>query len=534
MGIRTRVKVPIGERPEYQSALQVKVTISNWCCRLTLTSMRLNQIPYGYRNVKGESLSEFEFDIAANQMEREATSEDSSVIASELLGAVMSLIPDAAVVVDAEGLVVSVNGHAEELFGYSPGSLTGHGIEMLIPERVRRRHHSQRATYMADPQVRSMGAGLDLTGRRHDGSEFPIDISLAPITNAGNRMVVAAIRDVTEQRRAAAAQAQLATIVNSSWDAIISTSLDGRITNWNPAAEALFGLGSVEIVGKHIGALVPSHASPILEELLGAASEDRNRSALDTRWSRRDGREVDVAVSVSPLKDRVGILDGFSFIVRDITESKHAEYELRRMREHTVLADDRERIARDLHDHVIQRLFAAGLGLQTSLAWISEANAYERISTSVDVLDEVIREIRNTIFSLAEQDRNQSSLRSQVLEVVQQISTALGFEPLVEFTGQIDEGVPSRIVSHAVACVREALSNVARHARAHAALVQIEVSEYLLKVTVSDDGVGIGPLTRSSGLGNLADRARLLSGTFEILNVSTGGTKIEWSVPIER
>ncbi len=478
-------------------------------------------------------MSEFEVNQAVTRSEDQTTSEDSRVIASELLSAVMSLMPDAAVVADPDGRIVSVNGHAEKLFGYSLGSLTGLGIETLIPERVRQRHHGLRATYMADPQIRSMGAALHLTGRRRDGSEFPIDISLAPITDSGDRLVVAAIRDVSEQRRAAAAQAELATIVNSSSDAIFSTSVEGRITNWNPAAEELFGFSSVEILGEHITALVPGHASAILEELLGAASEGQQHEALDTRWRRRDSREVDVAVSISSLKDSVGNLIGFSLIVRDSSERKHAENELRLLRDHSVLADDRERIARDLHDHVIQRLFAAGLGLQSSLAWVSEAKAHERISESVDILDEIIREIRNTIFSLAARDRYDATLRSQVLEAVQQTVTALGFEPLVEFIGQVDADVPSPIIPHVVACVREALSNVARHARASSALVQLDVSANMLKVTVSDDGVGIGAHTRSSGLGNLADRARLLGGTFEISNMATGGTRVEWIVPIE-
>lgn len=643
-------------------------------------------------------MTEFESSEVVCQGEEPTPSEDSRAIAAELLSAVMSLIPDAAVVADSGGRIVSVNEHAEDLFGYLPGSLAGLSIEMLIPERVRRRHEGHRATYVADPQNRPMGAGLELTGRRRDGSEFAIDISLAPITNAGERLVVAAIRDISEQRRAAAAQAELATIVRSTSDAIISTTLDGRITNWNPAAEELFGYASEEILGEHIATLVPSHASPILEDLLGAASEGRYREALDTRWRRRDGREVDVSVSISPLKDRGGTLQGFSSIIRDNAERKSAENELRRLlaeeerlqrqhavaaeirlvllsgaslneslmliceraselvdapvalicvkdsggvrvaagvgpasrligmdlpaglsfaeeiidreesmeisrrtehsqievteslpdgptlgvpiivggsatasltivrspgaetfntavrviaealgaqaalafeidgarrvREQNVLVDDRERIARDLHDHVIQRLFAAGLGLQASLTSISEPKAYERISESVDILDEIIREIRNTIFSLSMPGEYGPTLRAQVLEVVQQVQVALDFVPEVEFIGLIDAGVPSRFVPHVVACVREALSNVARHAQASAAVVQLNVSDDSLVVTVSDDGIGISSPKRSSGLANLGDRARLLGGKFEISDVPTGGTRIEWTASL--
>jgi PAS domain S-box-containing protein len=643
-------------------------------------------------------LSEFQYREAVFRNEEQPATGSSREIAAELLSAVMSLIPDAAVVADAQGLIVSVNGHAEDLFGYPPGSLTGLAIETLIPERVRRRHHDHRARYVADPQSRPMGAGLELTGRRRDGNEFAIDISLAPITNDGERLVVAAIRDVTDLRRATAAQAELASIVDSSSDAIISTTVDGRITNWNRAAQDLFGYQSEEIVGSHIAVLVPVHASPILEDLLGAAAEGRYREALDTRWRHRDGREVDVSVSISPLKERDGTLRGFSSIVRDNAERKSAENELRRLleeegrlqRQHAVISEirldllggtsldeslslicrraselvdaavafvvvkdpvgtrvvaevgsllgmvgrrfsaelpfaegvvereqldemlrldqspdggvsdalpdgptlgvpiivggtatallimirvssappfntsarvigealgaqvalafeierarqvseqnvlvgDRERIARDLHDHVIQRLFAAGLGLQASLSWISEPAALVRIAEAVDMLDETVREIRNTIFSLSLSQEHLRSVRSQIHEVVREVRAALDFEPRLEFIGRDDAAVPLRLVPHVIACVREGLSNVARHAHARDASVRIILSDDELIVVVTDDGVGIGTPSRSSGLGNLGDRARLLGGTFEIANVPAGGTRVTWTVPV--
>jgi signal transduction histidine kinase len=204
----------------------------------------------------------------------------------------------------------------------------------------------------------------------------------------------------------------------------------------------------------------------------------------------------------------------------------------RRVREQHVLLDDRERIARDLHDHVIQRLFAAGLSLQSSLTWVTESKATQRISDSVDVLDGTIREIRNTIFSLSASDEFEPGLRAQVLDVVHQVQVALDFVPEVEFAGLVDAGVPGRLVPHVVACVREALSNVARHARASTAMVQLVVSDDSLVITVSDNGVGMGSSNRSSGLSNLGERARLLHGTFATSPVATGGTRVEWSVPL--
>ena len=258
--------------------------------------------------------------------------DDARAISGALLSAVMALFPDAAVTADSEGLIVSVNERAEELFGYEPGSLAGVSIETLVPERVRLRHRDHRASYLTHPQTRAMGVGLELTGRRRNGSEFPLDISLAPIMNEGQQLVVAAIRDVTEQRQATVAQAELATIVSSSLDAIIATSVDGHITNWNPAAEALLGYTREEMLGEHISTLVPEQASIVLEELLDNGTSGEQPGAQDTCWRHRDGEEVEVSVSMSPLRDKSGSLCGYSAFAR-VSGRKATERELLRLLE---------------------------------------------------------------------------------------------------------------------------------------------------------------------------------------------------------
>ena len=295
---------------------------------------------------------------------------DGHAIATELLSAVISLMPDAAVVVDMSGTIVSVNSQAEALFCYPPGALTGLAIETLVPERARTRHRQHRANYVAAPQNRPMGAGVELTGRRNDGSEFPLDISLAAIEHNGGQLVVAAVRDVTQQRAATAAQAELATIVRSSLDAIISITLEGTITSWNPAAEALLGYFRDEIVGRHIATLIPDHASADFEELLDAASSVASHRARDTRWRHQRGHEVDVAVSVSPLQDSRGQFLGFSSIVRDISERKVAERELRRL-----LAEEKHLERQHAATAEIRLALLSELSLTASLTLISEKAA---------------------------------------------------------------------------------------------------------------------------------------------------------------
>jgi PAS domain S-box-containing protein len=170
-------------------------------------------------------------------------------------------VPDAAVVVDAEGTIVSANEHTATQFGYELGDLVGQPVEILIPERFRHRHRGYRAEYSAAPRARAMGAGLRLFGRRRDGAEFPVDISLAPVTNADEPLVVAAVRDISDRVAATAAQARLAAIVQSSQDAIVSMSVEGAVSSWNPGATQLFGYNGEDILDRHVSQLIPRDES---------------------------------------------------------------------------------------------------------------------------------------------------------------------------------------------------------------------------------------------------------------------------------
>ena len=251
-------------------------------------------------------------------------------VAIELLEPFLALMPDAAVVVRDDGTIASVNERAEALFGYEPSELCGRHVEVLVPERSRHEHRRHRTEYTAAPRAREMGAGLELSGRRRDGSEFPVDISLAPLAGHDQQLVVVSIRDASERRAATATAAQLAAIVRSSADGIISTSPEGIVTSWNPGAERLFGYTPAEIVGAHVSTLVPDDASEDLEELLAAALAGRPSVPRDTTWLTNDGVRLEVAFSVSLLHGTAGQTLGFALLVRDVTERKQAEAELRR------------------------------------------------------------------------------------------------------------------------------------------------------------------------------------------------------------
>ncbi len=196
------------------------------------------------------------------------------------------------------------------------------------------------------------------------------------------------------------------------------------------------------------------------------------------------------------------------------------------------LVDERERIARDLHDDVIQRLFATGLTLQSTAAMAGDGAVAERINRAVDDLDATIRQVRAAIFHLRQPVDDRPSLRGEILRICSDATHAIGFEPSCRIVGPIDSSVPSDVAEHLLLTLREALSNVARHAAAMHVDVAVTAREGWVTVQVDDDGVGIGAVRHGSGLANMAERAELGGGTFAVERRESGGTTLVWSVPL--
>ena len=197
------------------------------------------------------------------------------------------------------------------------------------------------------------------------------------------------------------------------------------------------------------------------------------------------------------------------------------------------LIEDRERIGRDLHDTVIQRLFATGLGLQALSRRVADRpEVAERLARAVDDVDATVKEIRSTIFAL-QAPPNVASVRADVLRVTDEIATMLRNAPRVRFDGPIDTVVPDAVADHLVPVLREALTNVAKHADAHTVDVVLTASVDTVELTVRDDGVG-GVRGRDGGfgLGNLRDRAASCGGTLEVDAPPGGGTELRWRVPL--
>jgi len=205
----------------------------------------------------------------------------------------------------------------------------------------------------------------------------------------------------------------------------------------------------------------------------------------------------------------------------------------RREAEQLSLFRDRDRIARDLHDTVIQRLFATGMQLESSMRYMTGTEAADRVQAAVSDLDKTIKEIRSTIYALQRSDRTpSSSLRARIVELIEELTPTLHFTPALRLEGLVDTRVTKEVADNLLPVVREALTNTARHAKADHADVSVVVDEAWVTVTVTDDGCGLPEISRRSGLANLDARAHSLDGTFVAQSAPEGGTELIWRVPL--
>ncbi|WP_416984711.1 GAF domain-containing protein [Streptomyces sp. T028] len=208
--------------------------------------------------------------------------------------------------------------------------------------------------------------------------------------------------------------------------------------------------------------------------------------------------------------------------------------ERRQDAERIAVLTDRDRIARDLHDLAIQRLFATGMTLQSAGRFIEHPEAAERVVRAVDDLDETIKIIRSTIFGLRTRDgAGGTGLRARAVRAVGEAAPVLGFAPSVRMEGLLDTDVPKEVADHLVAVLSESLTNIARHARADRAEVALTTDGREVRLSVTDNGVGVPSGGRRSGLRNMAERAEQLGGTFDLTEPEGGGTSLAWRAPLK-
>jgi protein-histidine pros-kinase len=260
--------------------------------------------------------------------------------------ALLEALPDPLLIIDRAGTIVQVNEQAERSFGYTRDELVGHPVERLIPERRLASHRRDFSGYFTGPRARPMGPGLDLSARRKDGGEFPIEVTLSPLDTPEGMLIIANVRDATARKQADLATARLAAIVQSSDDSMLSVSLDGRLLSWNAASERLYGYLAEEAIGRPIEALLPIEGPDRWSACLAAIRRGEAVVSCETTIRRKDGGRIHVAVTVSPLRDQQGRMIGASLVAKDITrlkavlqEAAHHAAEIEALRETNKLKD---------------------------------------------------------------------------------------------------------------------------------------------------------------------------------------------------
>ncbi len=284
---------------------------------------------------------------------------------------------DAIVLSDQDQRVIVVNRSAEILFGYSRSELLGQSSEILFPERDRA-DYREHAQFRTVPSARPFGEGRELFGLRKDGTEFPLEITLSPIETPVGWISLASMGDISERRRYEERADAVAALVESADDAIVTKNLHGIVLSWNPGAERLLGYSAGEMIGQPVTKMIPDDRQEEEAGIIERISNGQRVSNFETIRRTRDGKDIDVSLTISPVRDRFGRVVGASKIMRDITLRKRAEFELRRSNAKL------EQTNADLNDFVYTAshdLRAPLTGIATVAQWILQDDATLTIET---------------------------------------------------------------------------------------------------------------------------------------------------------
>ena len=243
----------------------------------------------------------------------------------------LEAVPDALVGMDQKGVIRFVNRQTEMLFGYQRDELIGERIDNLVPQTLWQIYAQHQQEYFADPRTRSSGLDVELSGRHHSGAEFLINVSMSHIDTGDVLLVITAVDDVTRREDAVRNAGLLEAIVKNSEDAIISCTLKGTITSWNPTAEKMYGYTSEEIIGRAASLLTPEERADETKDAFAKIGAGQHVEHLETSRLRKDGTAVPVSITMAPIRGEGGAVVGVSVTARDVTEQRKAFVAAQRM-----------------------------------------------------------------------------------------------------------------------------------------------------------------------------------------------------------
>ena len=495
-----------------------------------------------------------------------------AVPAGDLSEAVMQTVaeesPDAILVVDVEGRLTWVNRQAEQLFGYPRAQLLGQAVELLLPDGVQKAHRARRAAYTASPRTRLMGVGLDLKARRSDGNTFPVEISLTPLSTDTGPMVIAMARDLSERQTLADEQAALrrvATLVargvaphevfaavaeevgrvlRVDYTAMSRYEPDATrtvVAAWSRSGSTVVPVGTREILaGENVPTRVFETGRPSRIDHYGEDAGPAAAAALAAGVHSAVGVPIRVegrlwglmnvySKEAEPLPaDTEARLENFTELAATAIANAEFQAALTESRARIVATADatRRRIERDLHDGTQQRLVSIALQLRTVRAEVPPgagdlADRLDLLSTDLAaVLDELHAIARGIHPAVLAQGGLNPALKALARRSAVPVELVVG-------AGRLPE--PVEIAAYYV--ISEALTNAAKHAAATRVHVNVEASETMLRIEVSDDGRGGATFSHGSGLVGLKDRVEALGGQLCLSSPHGMGTTLTIALP---
>lgn len=398
--------------------------------------------------------------------------------------------PDAVVVIDKQGRIVTINTLTEKMFGYRREEMLGQSVEMLVPQRYHGAHVHHRMNYFSDPRTRPMGEGQTLTGKRKDGSEFPIEISLSPMQTEQGILVTSIIRDVSLRKQA---EAKFRGLLESAPDGIVVVDGEGRMVIVNTQVERIFGYTKEELIGQLVEMLVPTRYKGGHVGVRNGYLKDPHTRPMGAGRSltgrRKDGSEIPVEISLSPMETDQGML--VTSIIRDITDRRRAEEQIK------ASLREKEVLLKEIHHRVKNNLQVTSSLLKLQSGYIQDRKAR-------DLFAESQNRIRS--MALVHEKLYQSSDLSRIdfSEYVRSLAHLL-FRSFGEATSRIRLQIGGEniflSVETAVPCgliINELLSNALKHAfpgerKGEIVIHLSQETPHRFRIRVCDTGVGLPP-----------------------------------------
>jgi PAS domain S-box-containing protein len=450
------------------------------------------------------------------------------------LRGMLEAAPDAVVVVREGGTIVLANHATEELFGYARDELLGESVTQLLPVRLQDGHAEHLERYFRDPRPRRLGAGLELAGRRKDGTEFPVDISLGAFETEEGVLAAAFVRDMTDHVKAMSArrapEGRLSTLFEAAADAVVVLDATGSIVYANRQTEVLFEHNRRDLLGQKMTRLIPEGFHD-------------GRPTLELMGRRRDGSQFPLELWLCPFG--IGETRRIAVFLRGATGERLATQNLqrhlaerRRLLARVVRAseEERARIAADIHDDTVQAMTAVGLRLGLLRRRLGDTPHLDGLDELETTVRSSIARLRNLIFELRPPELDREGLASAVQHRLEQLRAEHGLEFRLDADLQREPEPETRTIAYRI--VQEALTNTRKHAEASKVELVLETRGVGLFGSVRDDGKGFAPdeLAARRKLGHLGvvamrERAEVAGGWLRIESAPNEGTHVEFWIP---